>query len=261
MQLEFRSQRTPAEEASKPITVVFIDYESLYFSFMNKYAIAPDLGPMIDDVKRHARILKIKVFGDFTKPEIDRERNRIRTVTSDIIDCGNEVGRLRKDFTDFILLDHVYQEVIQNAAVQQYVLFTGDGHFSSVATFLKTFMDKVVGVYGIPGTLSNQLRDCCSWSKLINIVDEEDAVYQMNLLRNFRAIEQKGLVATFRKTVEHVARVYNGNEYKYELILSEMIADGFVTRQAVRLNGNEFMSISPDWEKIDVELMPALVGV
>ena len=146
-------------------------------------------------------------------------------------------------------------------SVQQFVLFKGDGHFSSVATFLKTFMDKGVGVYGIPGTLSNQLRDCCSWSKLINIVDEEDEVYQMNLLRNFRAIEKKGLVATFRKTVEHVVRVYSGNEYKYELILSEMIADGFVTRQAVRLNGNEFMSISPVWEKINGELMPVLACV
>ena len=228
---------------------------------MNKYAIAPDLGPMIDDVKKHARVQRIKVFGDFTKPEIDQERNRIRTVTSDIIDCGNEAGRLRKDFTDFILLDHVYQEVIQNPAVQQYVLFTGDGHFSSVATFLKTFMDKSVCVYGVPGTLSHQLQNCCSWSKLILVVDDEDAVYQANLVRNFRSIEQKGLVPTFLRTAEHAARIYGGNVNRYELILSEMIADGYVTRQAVRLNGNEFMSISPDWRKINGELMPTLARV
>jgi len=259
LKLEFRSQRTPTEETQKPITAVFIDYESLYLSFMNQFAMAPDLEPMIEDVKKYGRVLKIKVFGDFTKPEINQERNRIRQVTTDIIDCGNEVGKLKKDFTDFIMLDHMYQEIIQNPSVQQYVLFTGDGHFSSVATFLKTFMDKVVGVYGVPGTLSHQLRDCCSWSKLINMVDEEDAVYQMNLLRNFKAIEQKGLVPTFRKTIEHAARIYGGNENKYELILREMITDGYVSRQVVTVNGNEFMSISPVWEKIDGELMPMLV--
>ena len=258
MKLEFRSQKAPQEETAKPITAVFIDYESLYLSFMNKYATAPDLEPMIEDVKKHGRVLKIKVFGDFTKPEINQERNRIRTVTSDIIDCGTEASVLKKDFTDFIMLDHMYQEIIQNPSVQQYVLFTGDGHFSSVATFLKTFMDKSVGVYGVPGSLSHQLRDCCSWSKMINMVDDEDEVYQMNLLRNFKTIEQKGLVPTFRKTIEHAARIYGGNENKYELILREMISDGYVTRQAVTVNGNEFMSISPVWEKINAELMPVL---
>jgi uncharacterized LabA/DUF88 family protein len=258
LKLEFRSQRIPQEDTPKPITAVFIDYESLYLSFMNKFATPPDLEPMIEDVKKHGRVLKIKVFGDFMKPEINQERGRIRQVTSDIIDCGNEAGMLKKDFTDFIMLDHMYQEIIQNPSVQQYVLFTGDGHFSSVATFLKTFMDKIVGVYGVPGTLSHQLRDCCSWSKLINMVDEEDEVYQMNLLRNFKTIEQKGLVPTFRKTIEHAARIYGGNENKYELILREMISDGYVTRQAVTVNGHEFMSISPVWDKINGELMPAL---
>ena len=77
-------------------------------------------------------------------------------------------------------------------------------------------------------------------------------------MRNFKTIEQKGLVPTFRKTIEHAARIYGGNENKYELILREMISDGYVTWQAVTINGNEFMSISPVWDKINGELMPAL---
>jgi len=46
LKLEFKSQRAPHEDTVKPITAVFIDYESLYLSFMNKYATAPDLGPI-----------------------------------------------------------------------------------------------------------------------------------------------------------------------------------------------------------------------
>ena len=75
---------------------------------------------------------------------------------------------------------------------------------------------------------------------------------------SFRDFVRKLVVPTFRKTVEHAARICGGNENKYELILREMITDGYVTRQAVTVNGHEFMSISPVWEKINVELMPAL---
>jgi uncharacterized LabA/DUF88 family protein len=259
VKVEFRVHKSPSETDNDIMTAVFIDYESLYFSFLNKFACAPDLFPMIDDVKKHGKVLKVKVFGDFTKPELNQERNRIRTVTSDITDCSNESTVNKKDFTDFIMLDQMYQEIIQNPVVKQFVLFTGDGHFSSIATFMKTFMDKIVGVYGVPGTLSHQLRECSSWTKLMNVIDEEDAVYQANLLRNFRIIESRGMMPTFMKTVENVQRIYGGSANKYELILREMISDGYVRRELRALSPErQFQMLIPDWEKIEAELFPAL---
>jgi uncharacterized LabA/DUF88 family protein len=261
LKLEFRTVKSPPTLQDKQLTAVFIDYESLYISFMNQYQTAPELFPMIEDVKKHGKVMKIKVFGDFTKPEIDQERNRIRTVTSDIIDCGNNGTTIKKDFTDFIMLDHMYQEIIQNPSVEQYILFTGDGHFSSVTTFMKTFMDKTVGVYGIPGTLSHQLQECASWTKLMRALDEDDAVYQLNLIKNFQQLKIKGKIATFHNTIEYTQRTYGGNLNKYDLILRELITNGYVERSlCTSLEGREFYQICPVWEKINSELMPTLTA-
>jgi hypothetical protein len=259
MKLDIRAIKCPAEDSPKKLTAVFIDYESLFISFQKQLSSAPDLFAMIEDVKQHGKIISIKVFADFGKPELDSERNRIRTVTSDIIDCGNESSVNRKDFTDFIMLDHIYKEIIQNPVVEQFVLFTGDGHFSSVATFLKTFMDKVVGCYGVPGTLSNQLKDCCTWVKLIDVIDDEDEMYQMDIIRNFRHVETKNILPTFTKTVEHLVRTYSRNPMKYESVLRNMIDDGFIYRELCNsFADREFMTLRPNWERIEEELMPKL---
>ncbi|MDR1464977.1 MAG: NYN domain-containing protein [Oscillospiraceae bacterium] len=257
MKIEYVTQQPPPEGSQQKLTVVFIDYESLYLSFLNQFATPPDLYQIIEDVKRHGRVLKIKVFGDFTKEEIHQERNRIRTVTSDIIDCGNEGMVFKKDFTDFIMLDHMYQEIIQNPVAEQFILFTGDGHFASIATFLKTFMDKTVGVYGVTGTMSRQLRDCASWYKMLRVLDEEDDFYRRNLVRNFRAIRDRGTLPTFLRTIEHTARAYGGNQNKYELILREMINAGYIRQErCTAIAGKEFTMLVPDWEKIESDLEP-----
>ena len=42
-----------------------------------------------------------------------------------------------KDMTDFVLLDEIYQSIDREKRVKNYILFTGDGHFQSVARYLK----------------------------------------------------------------------------------------------------------------------------
>ncbi|MDP4270453.1 MAG: hypothetical protein Q8909_10060, partial [Bacteroidota bacterium] len=74
--------------------------------------------------------------------------------------------------------DHIYQEVIQNPYVEQFIVITGDGHFSSVISFLQTFCDKSVGIFGVYNTLSKQLVNCSSWAKII----EDNSFYLNNLL-------------------------------------------------------------------------------
>ena len=210
---------------------------------------------LINEIKANGKIAKIYVFGDFTKPELSQERNRVRTVTSNIIDCGNESLNNKKDFTDFIMLDHIYQELIQTPTVQQFIFVTGDGHFSSAATFLRTFMDKTVGVYGVAGSLSRQLRDCSSWTKELCAIDGDELEYQTNLLKNLKSLETSGKIATFMKTVEHTARNYGGDQYRYEDVLSKLIGDGYINNKlCTGLEGREFKMLAVDWERIGKEL-------
>ncbi len=256
MKLEFRELKSSHENSKLLYTIVFIDYEYLYISFTKRYVVAPLLDEICEEIKQNGKIAKIYAFGDFSKPELSQERNRVRTVTSNIIDCGNESAVYKKDFTDFIMLDHIYQELIQNPAVEQFIFFTGDGHFSSAATFLRNFMDKTVGVYGIANSLSRQLRDCASWTKELSAIDGDELEYRNNLLRNLRSAEAKGLTPTFMKTVEHTVRTFGGDQYRYQDILRALIEDGYVSYDLITALADRgaFKMLSVNWDKVYNEL-------
>ncbi|MCL2351681.1 MAG: NYN domain-containing protein [Firmicutes bacterium] len=259
MKLSFRDIKKTPQEIKTLNTVVFIDYEYLFISFKKIFKVSPVLSGILDEIKQYGKIQSIKVFGDFTKNEISQERNRIRTITSDIIDCGNETLETKKDFTDFIMLDHIYRETIQNTAVQQFILFTGDGHFSSAATFLRTFMDKIVGIYGITQTFSQQLNECATWSKFIEVVDDDIGVYTMNLIKNFQSAQSRNVICTFKKTVDHVQRNYGGETDKYEYALQQLISDGYVTSEVcTAFADGTFKMLVPQWAKIETNLLPSL---
>ena len=40
-----------------------------------------------------------------------------------------------KDYTDFIILDNIYQKALSSSDVNLFIIFSGDGHFSSVVAF------------------------------------------------------------------------------------------------------------------------------
>ncbi len=257
MKLEFKTIKPPQDSAKLAYTIVFVDYEYLYISFSRQYSQPPMLDEICSEIKQNGKVAKIYVFGDFTKPELSQERNRVRTVTSNIIDCSNEGTYLKKDFTDFIMLDTVYQELIQNPAVEQFIFFTGDGHFSSSATFLRNFMEKTVGVYGIAGSLSRQLRDCSSWTKELNAIDGDELEYQINLLKNLKAAQESGRIATFLKSVEFTIRKYGGDQYRYEQILRKLIDDGYIHNDICTSfsDRGEFRMLTVDWERVNKELV------
>ncbi|MDR1735838.1 MAG: NYN domain-containing protein [Oscillospiraceae bacterium] len=256
MKLEFRTLKPQSEQCKDVYTIVFIDYEYLFISFSKQYATPPMLEEICNEMKQNGKIAKIYVFGDFTKPELSQERNHVRTVTSNIIDCGNESTITKKDYTDFIMLDHIYQELIQNPAAEQFIFLTGDGHFSSSATFLRNFMEKTVGIYGITGSLSRQLRDCASWAKELNAIDGDELEYQTNLLRNFRSVESRGLYATFHKTVEHTQRAYGGDLYRYQQVLRNLIDQGYINSVVctVSYERGEFRMLTVNWQRVAEEL-------
>lgn len=69
---------------------------------------------------------------------------------------------MQKDFTDFIILDNIYQKALSSDDIDVFILFSGDGHFSSVTAFLKIFYRKEVVIYGVNGSFSKQLRETAS---------------------------------------------------------------------------------------------------
>ena len=138
------------------------------------YHTRPDIGKWINDMEKTLDIRGIWFFGDFSKNQSLREEmTKIRGFTNNIIETGNGTNRVTKDFTDFIMLDHIYQAAMSDRDdIDVFVIFTGDGHFTSVASFLKNKCKKEVEIYAVKGGCSNQLRMAAS--RTVEYPDETD---------------------------------------------------------------------------------------
>ncbi|MBQ5973624.1 MAG: NYN domain-containing protein [Oscillospiraceae bacterium] len=144
--------------------VAFVDYEHWYISMDTLYnKKKPDLAAWFADLNNRGRVVDAIFFADFSKGGLKNEIARIRLFSNKIIDTVNPNPKSVKDFTDFIILDNIYQRAMSSSDVDLFVIFSGDGHFSSAAAFLKNNLNKEVGIYGVGGATSRQLRDTGDW--------------------------------------------------------------------------------------------------
>lgn len=143
----------------KKQAIAFVDFEHWYISMDRFYHIRPDIRAWRAHLAENYDIRDIIFFGDFSNPSLRAEIPRIREVTSYIIETQNASDFHKKDYTDFIMLDHIYQRAMTSPELDVYVIFSGDGHFSSVASFLVNRCGKTVAVYGVRDAISMQLRN------------------------------------------------------------------------------------------------------
>ena len=220
-------------ETSALQTLVYIDYESLFYGMYDRYNMKPNLIALIDELKTQGRFAEsIKVFGDFSKEPIKSEQGKIRTITNTIIDCqqpGNDGHK--KDYTDFLMLDMIYQDSMTKPHVEQFIFVTGDNHYSSVATFLRTQKDKIIGVYAVEGTLGMQLANCSSWVKAIIPKDASEEKVRDNIVACMKNAEEKSFKSTFNNTVKFASDYYGGDYDTYRKVLMDMLAEGAITQQ------------------------------
>ncbi len=229
--------------------MVFVDYESWFWGLYIQFGETPNIRKFVTDIKSIGNLEDIFFFGDFTREEMVKERAKLRTVTNNIIDCANL--EIKKDYTDFIMLDHIYRTILQRNDIEQYVLLTGDGHFHSVVAYLTTFLDKRVGIYAVQGTLSNQLRDCASWTGEILPCSDNRNEYCVKLLQSIDRAQKRGIIPTFEKTVEACAKYYNEDKAKLSASLSKLISDSYICQEMKMLpSGVEIRALVPQWDLI-----------
>ncbi len=123
----------------------------------------PDIRKWCNTISQLYDVRDILFFGDFSNPSLRAEITRIREVSSSIIETQNASAFHKKDHTDFIMLDHIYQRAMTYGSdTDVFIIFSGDGHFSSVTSFLVNRCNKIVAVYGVRDCLSTQLRNTAS---------------------------------------------------------------------------------------------------
>jgi Protein of unknown function DUF88. len=228
-------------------TMVFVDYESWFYGLHNQFNAETDINGWFKDLKTKGIIDDIYIFGDFENNKmIAQDRLKLRTLTSNIIDCANFESK--KDYTDFIILDRIYQTLIRNDLTEQFIIFSGDGHFSNVAAFLKNFKDRIVGVYAVTGTLSQQLKNSASWVELVSPAniekpesdnvkidttgEREDSYYENLIVEYIRANQTSPtFVPTFTNTVSNVSASASVSKEIIADHLKKMIEENIITQR------------------------------
>ena len=235
-------------------SIAFIDYEHWYIALEKMYGRKPDIQTWLRNVQKKYDVKEIIFFANFSKfRDKEIEIKRIRSVTNSIIDTFNPDAHYKKDFTDFIILDNIYQKALSRKDIKTFIIFTGDGHFSSVCAFLKNFCRKEVGIYGVKGGISSTLVKNSSWVCEIALEEEINAPYYNMIFTYLSDMEQQHeLYPTFRRTVEYISDTHGADYDIIKQLLSGLIDDGYIIQSLKRTRRNDMIRVlDPDWTLIE----------
>ena len=236
-----------------------MDFEHWYISLDKLYHRRPDIKAFRDELADRYEIVDIAFFGDFSNQSLRAEITNIRQVSNTIIDTQNASDKIEKDFTDFIILDHIYQSAMDKSgsSADAYVIFTGDGHFSSAASFLVTKCRKEVGIYAVRKAASAQLISCASYSRLLP--DEEKQVATSgaasliltNLRRFYEKNKRKKVYPTFWATVEAVVKHYHADREETADALRALIRQGYIYQTKETVGKNTVKVLHVNWNNVN----------
>lgn len=236
--------------AGLPSAAVFVDYEHWYISLNNNYGIRPNIKSWFEDLQQRVNVKEVVFFADFSHKNLADEIGRIRPFTNKIIDTRSPNGT-QKDFTDFIILDNIYQKALLADDTDAFILFSGDGHFSSVTSFLKNIYGKEVGVYAIKGCFSRQLQETSTWC--VSLPDEADVfgLYYQKILEYLKSEENKNSknLPTYGKCVDQVSKDRRLDRKKAVQALDKLISEGVVSKRSIKGQGFAARdALFVDWE-------------
>ncbi len=240
--------RKADKKAGKLNAAVFIDYEHWYIALDKNYHVKPDIQAFTDNLKKKYHISSYTFFGDFSNPSLQNEMHKIRSYTNDIVETKNGGGYFKKDFTDFIMLDRIYQTAYSNKDVDVYIIFTGDGHFTSAVLFLKNVCRKQVGVYGVKNAFSGQLKTAADWA--FEIEPDELAPLCRLLVESIYALEteNKNARPTFMKTIDAVASKTGTEKALLKRAMEQLMDKKCVSQYVKKIGANEVKLLKVDYK-------------
>lgn len=227
---------------------IFVDYEHWYIALDKNYHTRPDIGAFTDEIKKDYHISAFTFFGDFSNPSLQSEMHKIRGYTNDIVETKNGGGYFKKDFTDFIMLDRIYQTAYTDKSIDTYIIFTGDSHFSSVVLFLKNVCRKKVCVYGVKNAFSGQLKTAASFSREI----EPDALapYCRLIAQSIYELEKENKDArpTFMKTIDAVAAKNDLDKAVLRQAMEQLFERKCISQYVKKIGKNEVKLLKVDYK-------------
>lgn len=229
--------------------VAFVDYEHWYISLKTNYGLKPNIKAWFEDLNSKFNLTEVNFFADFSHKSLAEEIGKIRLFSNKIIDTRSPNG-VQKDFTDFIILDNMYQKALSSDDIDVFILFSGDGHFSSVTSFLKNFYRKTVVIYGINGSFSKQLRETASVSYILpteNDINESVYAHIFDYLRSCPT-------PTYGDALNTVLKKTRGNSSKQTIVsaMKTLMENDIISERAIpNQKGKKQKLLFVDWEKAE----------
>lgn len=240
------------QNGNKRSAAVFVDFEHWYISLEKLFGVKPDIKSWSKELNAKYDVQEMTFFADFSVQGMQNEISKIREVTNMIVQTQNTGSHYKKDFTDFIMLDQIYQRAFDPSSAEVFIIFTGDGHFSSAARFLKNRCGKEVGIYAVKNAFSKQLQSISDWWVEVEKPPEKDPMtpYYEMILKNFRHLESQDrkMVLSFNKTVKTISAINHVQYSKVQKALKYLIKGGYVYQKKDKIGENDITTLAVDWE-------------
>ena len=177
--------------------------------------------------------------------------HKIRAYTNDIVETKNGGGYFKKDFTDFIMLDKIYQTAYSDKDIDTYIIFTGDSHLTSVVLFLKNVCRKKVVVYGVKNAFSGQLMTAASKRRVIE--PDELSPLCRAIVENVRALEDtsKDAHPSFMRTVDAVTAKTGADKTDVKRAMEQLLEKECVSQYVKKFGDKEARLLKVDYAKCE----------
>lgn len=232
--------------------LAFVDYEYWFYSYKNKYGIRPDVGQWKAQLEQEYDLVDLYIFADFASAGLGEELRKLKAITDKVTDTGTIGQRMKKDMTDFIMLDEIYQSAVSRRGIDTFILFTGDGHFQSVVRYLIHKLGKRVVIYGVTETFSRSLQAAATETLLLPLESELYTRYREMILQDLAHCSKRyDIIPTFLSTIDAVVNRYGAIQEHTRRVLQELIDEGYVYQKEQKLRfGKTIKALATDWERL-----------
>lgn len=210
----------------------------------------PNIKDWFDELNKQYNLVDVSFFADFSHKSLADEIRRIRLFSNKIIDTRNPYG-VKKDYTDFIILDNIYQKALSSEDINVFILFSGDGHFSSVTSFLKNFYHKEVVIYGIKNSFSKSLQETAN--RCITLPTEQDL--HGSFYRLIFDYLKESPSPTFNDAINYVKKKSSfASKQQITASLNKLIENDYISERKLNMRGKrgvkKQLNLFVDWDKV-----------
>jgi hypothetical protein len=214
---------------------LFIDYEYSVLTSLNYWKTPISPQRIIAAAMEVGAIEHAVAFGDFNTEPLRREASKLRTASIDAVSAptGALDGRV-KSYTDFAMLDSIYQTLLDRPDIGVFLLMTGDGHFSGVAARLRIRHGKSVGVLGLEGNISGELKAAASFVRELRRLEMDPSDPALDeIIRFIARSQQERSAITFGATAQCCAATLNIPEENVRQYMAALSSQGAIIQEVV----------------------------